>query len=59
MVKISTLFHRVDGFEDAETSETTRELPDQDIETHFINKLLEPLLFEPGEELMQRILQHV
>lgn len=59
MVKVSTLFHRVDGFDDTNTSSDTRELSDQLIETQFLTDLLEPLLFDPGDELMQRILHKI
>ena len=59
MVKVSTLFHRVDGFDETNLSEETRELPDQDIEEKFIKNLLEPLLFDPGDELVQRVLQQI
>jgi hypothetical protein len=56
MVKVSTLIHRVDGFNDYE-SFNTRELPEQQIETRFLNELLEPLQFDPGDDLVQRLLQ--
>jgi hypothetical protein len=56
MVKVSTLFHRVDGFDKENESNDTWELPDQSIETQFLRSILEPLLFDPGEELVQRTL---
>lgn len=59
MVKVSTLFHRVDGFDDKSTSSDTRELSDQLFETQFLTDLLEPLLFDPGDEIMQRILREI
>lgn len=59
MVKISTLFHRVDGFDDTHTSSDARELSDQHIDTQFLTDLLEPLLFDPGDEVMQRILREI
>ncbi|MFH0755853.1 MAG: hypothetical protein V2B15_01025 [Bacteroidota bacterium] len=59
MVKISTLFHRVDGFDKKNLSDHIRELPDQDIETEFLSRLLEPLLFDPGDELVQRLLRNI
>ena len=59
MVKVSTLFHRVDGFDETNTSDETRELSDQLIENQFLKDLLEPLLFDPGDELVQRILHNV
>jgi len=60
MVKVSTLIHRVDGFDAEDQSNKTRELPDQNIEEEkFIRDLLEPLLFDPGDELVQRLLQKI
>jgi hypothetical protein len=59
MVNVSTLFHRVDGFEKKIISLDTRELPDQDIETRFLKLLLEPLLFDPGDELVQKVLDQI
>jgi len=56
MVNISTLFYRVDGFD---TSEETNENPvfsDQDIADDFLSKLLEPLVYDPGEALVRRVL---
>jgi len=59
MVKVSTLFHRVDGFDDTNTSDETRELSDQIIDSQFLKVLLEPLLFDPGDELVQHLLRKV
>jgi hypothetical protein len=59
MVKVSTLFYRVDGFDGTSTSDETRELSDQLIENQFLKDLLGPLLFDPGDELVQRILHNV
>ena len=59
MVKVSTLFHRVDGFEKNNHSIETWEFPDQHIETQFIKKLLEPLLVDPGDEMVQQLLQKI
>ena len=59
MVKVSTLFHRVDGFDETITSDETRELSDQLKENQFLKDLLGPLLFDPGDELVQRILHNV
>ncbi|MFO7669971.1 MAG: hypothetical protein R6W31_09965 [Bacteroidales bacterium] len=59
MVKVSTLFHRVDGFDDTNTSDDTRELSDQLIDAQFLKALLEPLLFDPGDELVQRLLHKI
>jgi hypothetical protein len=59
MVNVSTLFHRVDGFDRENESNDTWELPDQNIETQFLRSILEPLLFDPGDELVQRTLQKI
>lgn len=59
MVKVSTLFYRVDGFDETTTSDETPELSDQLIDNQFLKDLLEPLLFDPGDELMQRLLQKI
>jgi hypothetical protein len=59
MVKVSTLFHRVDGFDGTNITDHTRELPDQNIETQFLARILEPLLFDPGDELVQRVLRNI
>ena len=59
MVTISTLFHRVDGFDGKNITDQTRELPDQNIETEFLSRLLEPLLYDPGDELVQRVLRNL
>lgn len=59
MVKNSTLFHRVDGFDETNTSDETRELSDQLFDNQFLKELLEPLVFDPGDELVQRILHNV
>jgi len=59
MVKISTLFHRVDGFEEETDNSMLRELPQPDIENHILTEILEPLLVDPGEDLVQKILHKV
>jgi hypothetical protein len=59
MVKVSTLLHRVDGFSENQLSSKSRKQPDQNIEDIFLRNLLEPLLFDPGDELVQRLLQKI
>lgn len=59
MVKISTLFHRVDGFDETNTSSETRDLSDQLNDDQFLKDLLEPLMFDPGDEIVQAILHNV
>jgi hypothetical protein len=56
MVKISTLFHRVDGFSVSDESSDLPALLDQNLDDSFLHKVLEPLLYDPGEKLVQNIL---
>ena len=59
MVKVSTLFHRVDGFNRYDLSARNPNITDQEFEDDFLNRLLEPLVFDPGDEVMQKILQQI
>ena len=59
MVKVSTLFHRVDGFNDFNQISHTPDILDQDLEDKFLHKLLEPLLFDPGDKLVQTVLNKI
>ena len=59
MVKISTLFHRVDGFDDQNTSSDNPESLDQDFGDQFLKELMEPLIFDPGEQLVKTILKKI
>lgn len=59
MVKISTLFFRVDGFEESEALNDHPEILDQTNTDHFLDKLLKPLVFDPGEALVQKVLQKI
>jgi len=52
MVKVSTLFHRVDGFIESDDSSDLPALLDQDKEDNFLQTLLEPLIFDPGDKLV-------
>lgn len=58
MVKVSTLFHRVDGFDFSDESPAFPVFLDQDYEDKFLNNLLEPLRFDPGDNLVQTILKN-
>jgi hypothetical protein len=58
MVKISTLFHRVDGFDESDSSSKNPESLDQDLGDQFLENLLNPLVFDPGDKLVQNILKH-
>lgn len=57
MVKVSTLIHWVDGFDESDLSTENPSLLDQDFADNFLDKLLEPLVFDPGEELVLKVLQ--
>lgn len=59
MVKVSTLFYRVDGFDKTNSSKNTRDLSDQSLDDQFLKDLLEPMLVDPGDEIVQRILHNV
>ena len=59
MVKVSTLFHRVDGFNEFDQSSNIPVILDQNIEDNFLHKLLEPLLYDPGDKLVQTILNKI
>ena len=58
MVKVSTLFHRVDGFNKFDQSYIP-EILDQDLEDNFLHKVLEQLLIDPGDKLVQTILNKI
>ena len=57
MVKVSTLFHRVDGFDEQEASSDNPESLDQDLGDQFLQKLMEPLIFDPGDALVKTIFE--
>lgn len=59
MVKVSTLFHRVDGFDDQNASSTIPDILDQDLEDQFLQNLLNPLIYDPGDELVKTILKKI
>jgi len=60
MVKVSTLFHRVDGFDEKdETLDAPPEIQDLKIDDDYLNNLLQPLVYDPGDRLVQEILQKI
>ncbi|MDF1575424.1 MAG: hypothetical protein P1P86_09560 [Bacteroidales bacterium] len=59
MVKISTLFHRVDGFDEQNASSTIPVLLDPGLEDQYLENLLRPLNFDPGEDLVKSILEKI
>ena len=59
MVKVSTLFHRVDGFDELCTSSTIPAMLDQDLGDQFLEEILNPLLHDPGEQLVKTILKKI
>jgi len=59
MVKVSTLFHRVDGFDELNASTAIPDMLDQDLGDQFLQGLMAPLIFDPGEELVKTILEKI
>ena len=59
MVKVSTLIYRVDGFNETYTLSAIPGLLNQDTGDHLLNKLLGPLIFDPGEKLVKTILEKI
>jgi hypothetical protein len=59
MVKVSTLFYRVDGFDDRNASSSIPGMLDQDLGDQFLQNLLNPLLYDPGDRLVKTILQKI
>ncbi len=56
MVKVSTLFVRVDGFDENEKSSDIPDLLDQKNADNFLDTLLKPLVYDPDDKLVQNIL---
>ena len=56
MVKVSTLFFRVDEFDGSDDSTHIPDFLDQDLTDKFLNQLLKPLVFDPDDRLVQNIL---
>lgn len=59
MVKVSTLFHRVDGFDESGTSFNGTGTMDQVLGDNFLEELLGPLEFDPGKKLVNAILEQI
>lgn len=59
MVIVSTLFHRVDGFDELNASTTIPAMLDQDLGDQFLQELMAPLIHDPGEELVKTILEKI
>ncbi len=59
MVKVSTLFHRVDGFDELNTSSTIPDMLDLDLGDQFLEDMLTPLIYDPGEKLVKTILEKI
>jgi hypothetical protein len=59
MVKISTLFHRVDGFDEFKTSTTIPDMLDLDLGDQYLDNMLTPLIYDPGERLVKTILKKI
>ena len=59
MVKISTLFHRVDGFDESGMSFNGTDTMDQVLGDNFLEELLGPVEFDPGDKLVNAILEQI
>ena len=59
MVKISTLFYRVDGFDDLNASSSNPEILDLALSDQYLKSLLTPLSYDPGEKLVKTILEKI
>ena len=59
MVKVSTLFHRVDGFDESGTCISSPNPMDQDLGDNFLEELLGPMLVDPGDKLVNTILEQL
>jgi hypothetical protein len=59
MVKVSTLFHRVDGFDESGTFSSSPNLLDQDLGDKFLEDLLGPVLVDPGDKLVNAIFKQI
>jgi len=59
MVKVSTLFFRVDGFDDRNASSTIPDMLDQDLGDQYLQNLLNPLIYDPGDKLVKAILEKI
>lgn len=59
MVKVSTLFHRVDGFNELNASSNIPDMLEKDLGDQFLHELMTPLIFDPGEKLVKTILEKI
>lgn len=59
MVKVSTLFYRVDGFDELNASSPIPDNLDQDLGDQFLNEILTPIILDPGEELVKTIFEKI
>jgi len=57
MVKVSTLFYRVDGFDALNTSFAFPDFMTAYFGDQFLKDLLSPLNYDPGEDLVQAVLK--
>jgi hypothetical protein len=59
MVKVSTLFHRVDGFDESGSFLKVTDTLDQILGDNFLQDLLGPLEVDPGDKLVNAILEQI
>jgi hypothetical protein len=49
----------VDGFDELSASSTIPVMLDQDLGDQFLKEILNPLVYDPGEELVKTILEKI
>jgi len=59
MVKISTLYHRVDGFDESGSILQLTDTLDQVLGDNFLQDLLGPLEVDPGDKLVNAIFEQI
>ena len=59
MMKVSTLFYRVDGFNEQNTLSTIPDMLNQDLGDQFLEDILGQFTLDPGEELVKTIFEKI
>lgn len=59
MVKVSTLIYRLDGFNEQNALSIIPDALYQNPGDQLLDKLLRPLIFDPGEKLVKAILEKI
>lgn len=59
MVKNFTLFHWVDGFHESESTIKEPLVLNMDSVDSLLTQLLDPLIFDPGDEIVEALLRKI